>query len=159
MSLRRRLEALEGSGAAGETEAERRERLEMVRDGADQENERFFRELARERRTAFLEDVGYEGHGPGALRDENFLYPGDEPPFVIDEEGNVSSSRDGRPVTEYIQTLCEVWFFRELEWGAPGLIHDEGAQAFYTPTGELAISRDRMDLRHLIGNARWKHLR
>ncbi|MDP9481549.1 MAG: hypothetical protein M3R38_38785 [Actinomycetota bacterium] len=155
----RRLEALEGGGAALETEAERRERLEMVRDGAERENEGFFRQLATERRTAFLEDVGYEGHGPGALRDENFLYPGDVPPFVVDEEGNVSSSRDGKPVTEYTQTMCEVWYFQALGWGAPGLVHDEEGQAFYTPGGDLALSRDHMDLRHLMGDARWEHLR
>ncbi len=151
MSLRRRLEALEGGGAALETEAERRERLEMVRDGAERENEGFFRQLARERRTAFLEDVGYEGHGPGALRDENFLYPGDEPPFVIDEAGDVFSSRDGKPITEPRQTLAETWYWEEVEvWGGEGLVHDEGAQAFYTPSGELVLSRDRVDLRLLF---------
>ncbi len=39
----------------------------------------------------------------------------------------------------------------EVEWGGPGLIHDEKAEAFFTPDGKLAVSRDRFDLRHLLG--------
>ncbi len=34
------------------------------------------------------------------------------------------------------------------------LTHDEEAQAFYTPDGELALSRDRVDLRHLFSGMR-----
>ncbi len=75
---------------------------------------------------------------------------GKEPIFEVADNGDVSCSRDGKPVTDFHQTLAEVWFLETLEWGAPGLIYDEEAEAFYTPGGELAISRDRVDMRHLF---------
>ncbi len=121
MSLRRRVEALEGSGAALETEAEREERLRTVREQAEHAN--------------------------------RCLWSG-TPAFVVDEEGNVFSSRDGKPITDSRQTLAEPWYWEEVEGGGEGLVYDEEAQAFYARTGELAISRDRVDLRHLMGDAR-----
>ncbi len=128
MSLRRRVEALEGSGAALETEAERAERLRTVREQAEH---------------------------------ANHCHRGEVLPFVVDEEGFAFSSRDGKPITEPRQTLAEEWYWQELEWhreaageGIEVFFHDEEAQAFYTPAGDLAISRDRMDLRHLMGDAR-----
>ena len=42
----------------------------------------------------------------------------------------------------------------ELAWGGPGLVHDEEEQAFYAPGGELTVSRERVDLRHLMGKER-----
>jgi hypothetical protein len=148
--VRRRLERLEegARGAPGgplEDENERRERLARVRAAAEQENERFFRELAGDRRKAFLEDVGYGGHGAEALRDENFLYPDDQPPFTIGEDGTVVSTRDGKPVTDFHQTLAEVFFWDYVEMGNPGgLYYDEATEGFYMPdSGELAFSRDR----------------
>ena len=55
-------------------------------------------------------------------------------------------------MTGFHQTLAaEEWYWQELEWGAPGLVHDEEAQAFYTPAGELALPRDIAELRHLMG--------
>jgi hypothetical protein len=102
---------------------------------------RFFRHLAIERRTAFLESVGYQGHSAEDLRDESFLYPGDEPPFTIAEDGAVFSTRDGRPITDYAQTLAGVWYWQEVDRGKLHLNHDEEAQALYTPEGNLAISR------------------
>jgi hypothetical protein len=122
----------------------------MVREGAEGENERFFRYLAIERRTAFLESVGYEGHSAEDLRDENFLYPDDEPPFTITEDGRVYSGRDGKPITRFAQTLADRWYWQEVDERELHLIHDEEAEAFYTPTGELALSRDRVDLRHVF---------
>ncbi|MDP9487776.1 MAG: hypothetical protein M3Q49_18650 [Actinomycetota bacterium] len=126
MSLRRRVEALEGSGATLETEAERAERLQTVREQAEH---------------------------------ANHCHRGEVLPFLVDEEGNVFSSRDGKPITDSRQTLAEEWYWEEVEvWGGEGLVHDEEAQTFYARTGELAISRDRVDLRHLMGDARWEHL-
>jgi len=66
----------------------------------------------------------------------------------------VSCTYDGRPVTLSRQILAEEFYWMEVEWGGPGLIHDEEAQAFYTPGGELALSRDRVDLQHLMGPGR-----
>jgi hypothetical protein len=136
-----------------EDEAERERRLEAVREAAEQENERFYRGLAIERRTAFLDSVGYEGHTAEDLRDENFLYSDDSEaaPFTITEAGEVFCTRDGKPVTTYPQTLAEVWYWRELlEWGTPGLIHDEESEAFFTPDGELALSRHVVNLQHYL---------
>ena len=79
-------------------------------------------------------------------------------PFVIDEGGDVFSSRDGKPITDPRQTLAEEWYWEEVEGGGEGLVHDEEAQAFYARSGELAISRDEVNLRHLMGKKRWEHL-
>ena len=76
------------------------------------------------------------------------------PIFEITEDGVVLCARDGRPVTDMRQTLAEVWDWQELEDGAPGLVHDEEAQTFHTPAGEFALSRDRVDLRRLMGKER-----
>ena len=86
----------------------------------------------------------------GSLRRE-----GKGPAFEVSDNGEVVCSRDGRPVTDFHQTLAEVWYWQTLEWGAPGLVHDEEAETFYSRTGELAISRDRVNLQHLMGDARW----
>ncbi len=53
-------------------------------------------------------------------------------------------------ITDYAQTLAEVWYWREVDKGELHLIHEEDAEAFYTPAGELALSRERVDLRHLF---------
>jgi hypothetical protein len=88
--------------------------------------------------------------------DEHRKAPAHEnaPIFEITEDGGVLCARDGRPVTNFHQTLAEEWYWQELEWGAPGLVHDEEAQAFYTQSGELALSRDRVDLQRLMGKDR-----
>lgn len=126
MSLRRRLEALEGGDNAAETEREREERRNRVREQAEH---------------------------------ANLCHEGEDLPFVIDEGGDVFASRDGKPITDPRQTLAEPWYWEEVEeWGGEGLVHDEEAQAFYARTGELAISRDRVNLQHLMGNERWKRL-
>ena len=75
-----------------------------------------------------------------------------EPPFVIADDGTVTCSRDGRPVTAYPDTIAEVWFWEEME--APtglGLVYDEETEAFYNRAGEFALSRDFADLRGLMG--------
>ncbi len=150
--FRREIERLEEALRPGaEDETERRRRLKQVREGAEQANGQFYRDLAIERRTAFLESVGYEGHGAEDLRrNENFLYPEDEPPFLVYEDGAVFSTRDGKPITEYAQTLAEVCYWQEVDQRELHLVHDEDAQAFYTPEGDLAISRDRVNLRHML---------
>jgi hypothetical protein len=74
---------------------------------------------------------------------------GKEPLFEITVEGEIYT-RDGRPVTEYHQLGAEDFYWMEVEWGGPGLIHDEEAEAFYAPEGQLAVSRTRFDLRYLL---------
>ena len=120
MSLERRLRRLEGEAADSPTEsaAEWEKRLAMIREGAEQQNAKHFR----------------------------------EPPFVIADDGTVTCSRDGRPVTASPATIAEVWFWEEME--APtglGLVYDEDAKAFYNRAGEFALSRDFADLRGLMG--------
>ena len=78
---------------------------------------------------------------------------GEEPFFEVTGAG-VFCARDGRPVTDSRQTLAEVFYWREVGWGWPGLVHDEAGQAFYTPEGELDLSRDSVDLRHFMGPGR-----
>jgi hypothetical protein len=160
-NLGRRLNKLEDDAHLSgerEDEEERQKRLKMTLEAAEQANERFFRELAIERRKAFLEDIGYEGHTSEELRDENFLYAEDEPPFAIGEDGAVFSTRDGKPITDSHQTLAEQWYFDYVAMGNPGeLYHDEETQGFYMPNGELAFSRDRCYLPrffHAIGDTR-----
>jgi hypothetical protein len=82
------------------------------------------------------------------------------PFFEIDEDGNVSCTYDGKPVTDSRQTLAEQFYWMEVEWGAsPGLVHDEEAQAFYTLDGELALSREYVSLPNLMGPGREEGLR
>ncbi len=86
---------------------------------------------------------------------ENREREGREPVFEITDSGDVFCAHDGRPVTEFSQTLAEDWYWQELEWGKPlGLVHNEEAEAFYTPEGELALSRYVVDLRHLFRGLR-----
>jgi hypothetical protein len=147
--LKRRLNRLEGQARTEpEDQAQRHKHLKMVREAAEQDNERYFRNLAIERRTAFLESVGYREHSAQDLRDENFLYADDEPPFTITEDGEVFCSRDGKPVTDFHQTLAERWFWEfHEEWhtNPRSFIYDEATQAYYMPDPphELAFSRDR----------------
>jgi len=39
---------------------------------------------------------------------------GKEPVFEINDGGDVSCTHDGRPVTEWRQTLAEEWYWQEL---------------------------------------------
>jgi hypothetical protein len=147
MGLEHRIRKLEESRrSAAEDEHERQKHLKLIREAAEQENERFFRYLAIERRTAFLESVGYEGHSAVDLRDKNFITDEDEPPFTITEDGEVFCTRDGKPVTS-LQVHAEVyyWEFHYEGYNPRGLIHDEETQAYYMPDAphELAFSRDR----------------
>jgi hypothetical protein len=68
----------------------------------------------------------------------------------------VFCARDGRPVTNTQQTLAEKFYLMELGWGGPGLVHDPEAEAFYTPEGEIALSRDFVHLERLMGEERMK---
>jgi hypothetical protein len=72
------------------------------------------------------------------------------PPFVIEAGGGVVCSYDRRRVTTPHQTSAEDWYRRELEAGYGHLRHDSEAEAFYTRAGELALSRQIMNIRHII---------
>ena len=78
--LQRRLKHLESIRLDPADEHEREKRRRQIRETAEQENERFYRNLAIDRRTTYLEHVGHEGHTAEDLRDEEFLYPDDTPP-------------------------------------------------------------------------------
>jgi hypothetical protein len=79
----------------------------------------------------------------------------DGPPvFEITEAGDVLCARDGRPVTDLRQILAEQFYWMEVGFGGYDLVHDEEAQAFYSKSGHLAVSRDRVDLHHLMGPGR-----
>jgi hypothetical protein len=75
---------------------------------------------------------------------------GKAPLFEIAENGDVFCAYDGKPVTDWHQSGAEQFYWMEVEWGSPGLVHDAEAEAFYTPEGELVVSRERFDLRHLL---------
>jgi hypothetical protein len=68
---------------------------------------------------------------------------------VLVEEGQIYT-RDGHPVTECHQTLAEEFYWMEVERGGPGLVHDEEAEEFYTPEGELALSRTYCNLQCVL---------
>ena len=72
-----------------------------------------------------------------------------EPIFEIAEDGTVYTF-DGRLVDDFHQCGAEAFYWQEVEWGGTALVHDEEAEAFYTPEGELTVSRERFDLRHLL---------
>ncbi len=71
-------------------------------------------------------------------------------PFVIEATGAVSCSHDGRPVVTSRQVSAEEWYWRELEAGYGHLRHDPEEEAFYTRSGDLALSRYVVDIRYLI---------
>jgi hypothetical protein len=71
------------------------------------------------------------------------------PIFEITDDGTVYTF-DGRLVDDFHQSGAEHFYWMEVEWGGPGLVHDAEAQAFFTPEGELAVSRDCFDLGHLL---------
>jgi hypothetical protein len=122
--IRRRLERLEGVGCPTPEDAgEREEKRQNLREEAEHAN--------------------YCGWG------REF---GRWPLFEIDEDGDVFCAHDGRPVTDSRQIPAELFYWMEVEWGGLDLVHDEEAEAFYTPDGELAVSRDRFDLRYLLSH-------
>jgi hypothetical protein len=99
----------------------------------------------REKRLAMIREGAEQQNGRWCFR---------EPPFVIADDGTVSCSRDGRPVTTYPATIAEVWFWEEMERGEDEglrLVYDEETEAFYNRAGEFALSRDFADLRGLMG--------
>src|SRR5947208_2919554 len=125
--IRRRLERLEGAGRPTPEDArEREEKRQNLREEAEHAN--------------------YCGWGREFGR---WLL------FGIDEDGDVFCTHDGRHVTDSRQILAELFYWMEVEWGGgSGLLHDEEAQVFYSRSGELAVSRERVDLRHLMGPGR-----
>jgi hypothetical protein len=157
MGLGDRVRRLEGGSGVTPDEHERRKWRERTREEAVRLNASFLREAAVERRGELLAEYGTLevlteagiDWSDGALLAEDAPVP----PFAVAEDGSVSCSRDGRLVTTFRQTLAEVWYWRQAEGGNPGkLVHDEEEQAFYTPEGDLALSRDRADLRHIFRN-------
>jgi hypothetical protein len=97
----------------------------------------------REERLRMIRE-GAESANNRALRD------GRIPLFVIAGDGYVSCSYDGRPVTTSHQTSAEDWYRRELESGYGHLIHGPEAETFRTRSGHLALSRDVMNISHII---------
>jgi len=82
----------------------------------------------------------------------------DEPPiFEVRDNGDVVCAVDGRPVTDPRQILAESFYWMEVGFGGHELVHDEEAQAFYSQSGHLAVSRDRVDLRYLMPPDRHGH--
>ena len=137
--IMRRLSRLESAGRLGPEEEHRREeKRERIRQEAERMNERYLERRPIERELARLEGVTDES-----------LEGDDLPPFTISEDGEVRSSRDGKPITTFHQTLAEEWFWWAYEqWqdNPPrGLIYDEATQGYYMPDPphELAFSRDR----------------
>ena len=63
-------------------------------------------------------------------------------------------ARDGKPVTDSRHILAKRFYWMEVGWGGADLVHDEEAQACYSKSGHLAVSRDRIDLQHLMGRGR-----
>ncbi len=95
----------------------------------------------------------------GRLREEaehaNRCRDADEPPiFETTEAGDVLCVRDGRPVTDSHQIIAERFYWMEVGFGGCDLVHDEEQRAFYSKGGHLVASRDRVDLRHLMGPER-----
>src|SRR5215212_3746241 len=80
----------------------------------------------------------------------------EEPLFEITEEGDVLCAHDGRPVPDPHQTLAEKFYWMEVRFGGEGLVHEEETQEFFTPEGELALSRDFVHLERLMGDERMK---
>ncbi len=76
---------------------------------------------------------------------------GEESYFAIADDGT-PMTRDGRPVESTHQILAEEFYQMQLEDGKGGstLVHDEEAEAFYTPEGELALSRTFCHLERLF---------
>ena len=123
--------------------------------------------MSLERRLRKLEGEHTEPEETDAEREErresiraeaehmNYCRDRDEPPiFEITESGDVLCARDGRPVTDSRQVLAERFYWMEVGWGGQDLVHDEEEQAFYSKSGHLAVSRDRVDLRYLMGPGR-----
>ena len=147
MGLEKRLRRLEDARCPQpEDEYVRQKRLKEVREAAEQENQRFFRELTREPRTAYFEQAGYSNEAVEAVRGEDFITEEDTPPFTIIEDV-VLCTRDGKPVTDPHQTWAEVcfWEFHDEGYNPRGLIHDEETQGYCMPEPphELAFSRNR----------------
>lgn len=107
--------------------------------------------LDEREREKWRERILYEANRMNESRERE----GREPVFEITDNGDVFCTHDGRPVTELRQTLAEDWYWQELEWGCPlRLVHDEEAEAFYTPEGDLALSRHVVNLQHLFQGLR-----
>ena len=146
----RRRAKLEGVTHPGpEVELQREEECKRIRQEAQRMNMRYVEERPIERELAWL-----EGDTAALERLE-----GDSlPPFTITEGGEVRSAKDGKLITTFNQTLAEVWYWQEVEWGGPGLIHDEEAEAVYTNDGEFALSRDCVNMQRYLRRRRGKGL-
>ncbi len=152
--LRRKLDALVHEALQGER-GEPEKLARTIREQAEHTNHCFLRDAAIERRGELLDSYGSLEAMTEAGIDwsDEALAEDVVPPFVIEGDGRVFCSRDGRPVTALPQTLAEEWYWRQVRQGNPGtLLHDEEAEAFYTPEGELALSRDRANIQHIFHN-------
>ncbi len=119
-----------------ETPAERHKRLAVIRESAIHANESYLRDLRE-----FRED-GYR-----IEEDE------DTPLFMIEEKTGETYCMDGKPVTSTHQVGCELFYrFEQALGGMEGrLVHDEQREAYCTKDGELAVSREELNVQHLMG--------
>ena len=83
---------------------------------------------------------------------------GGEPLFKITEDGDVFCAADGKPVTTWVQLGAEESYQQEMEWMALSLIRGseppltlDEAGTFRSLDGRFALSRERMELRGLMG--------
>ena len=134
----------------------RLDRLETRRGVTDEDRERerrMIREAAEHANYCFTHEGHYSvkfGYKLCTLQEALDL----EELFHIDQNGNVFSNVDGKPITKYRQLMGEEWYWDHLLcWPPdPRFIHDEEEQAFYTLHGELALSRDMVSLPHFLGD-------
>jgi hypothetical protein len=116
----------------------RLERLELLAGGGVDETTGERAERLRDIRQ------GAEAANARARRD------GRIPPFELAESGDVVCSYDRRRVTTSRQAVAESWYRQELESGYGHLRHDPEEEAFYTRAGDLALSRQIMNIRNII---------
>jgi hypothetical protein len=133
----------------------RLDRLETRRGVTDEDRERerrIIREAAEHANYCFTHEGHYSvkfGYKLCTLQEAL----GIQELFLITDTG-VFAGVDGKPVTAYTQTLAEEWYWDHLLcWPPdPRFIHDEDEQAFYTHDGDVALSRDFVDLRVFLGD-------
>jgi hypothetical protein len=137
-----RLDRLEAKRrvADGVTSEERERERKLIRESAEHANHCFPRDR-------YFVMYGYKLRTLQEALDLEEL-------FYIDDDGNVYSNVDGKPITQYRQLAGEEWYWDHLLcWPPdPRFTHDEEDQAFYTHHGELALSRDMVDLRLFLGD-------
>jgi hypothetical protein len=151
--LQRRVDALEGRHGDGRRHG-RNDDPGVVLERAQRANREYYADLdSGEYILAFGQ--GFAEGIPKAQRESRQFYPGtraripDSPPFRI-EDGRVFSSRDGKPITDPHWVTCEVWYWEEYDTGNLRLRHNAEREAFYAPDGNLALSRESVNICYLF---------